>query len=112
VEAALGVALPAELRDLLLETNGAEVTYGAGPVWSAEQIAERSLAMRREWRRGELSGMMPLDHLLCFGDLGNSDLVFFPITAEGVRNRVFVWDHEDDSRTCSAVSLADYLLGA
>jgi hypothetical protein len=111
VEAALGVALPEELRDLLSQTNGAEVTYGAGLIWSAEQIVHRNLEMRREWRRGELAGTMPIDHLLCFGDLGNGDLVFFPITAEGVSNRVFLWDHEDDSRTSSAVSLADYLQG-
>ncbi|HEX8995991.1 MAG TPA: SMI1/KNR4 family protein [Ktedonobacterales bacterium] len=109
MEASLGVVLPAELRDLLLETNGAEVAYGTGLVWSAEKIAQRNLDMRREWRRGEWVGTMPIDYLLFFGELGNGDLCFFPITAEGVRNRVFCWDHEDDSRTSSAVSLADWL---
>lgn len=48
VEAALGVALPADLRDMLLETNGAEVTYGTGLVWSAERITNGNLETRRE----------------------------------------------------------------
>ena len=111
VESRLGVALPAELRNLLLETNGAEVAYGTGLVWAAEEIAQRNLDMRREWQRWEWAGVMPIDHLLFFGELGNGDLVCFPITAERVRNRVFLWDHEDDSRTSSAASLADWLRG-
>jgi hypothetical protein len=109
VESGLGVALPAELRDLLLETNGAEVAYGTGLVWSPEEITRRNLDMRREWQRGEWGATMPLDHLLFFGELGNGDLCFFPMTAEGVRNRVFRWDHEDDSRISSAASLAGWL---
>lgn len=111
VESHLEVALPTELRDLLLETNGAEVAYGTGLVWSAETITKRNLDLRHEWRLGEWVGVMPFDHLLLFGELGNGDFVFFPITAEGVRNRVFLWDHEDDSRTNSAASLVDWLAG-
>jgi SMI1 / KNR4 family (SUKH-1) len=111
VESRLGVTLPAELRDLLLETNGAEVAYGTGLVWAAEEITTRNLDMRRAWQRGEWAGVMPIDHLLFFGELGNGDFVCFPITAEGVRNRVFRWDHEDDSRISSATSLADWLRG-
>src|SRR5689334_14945707 len=89
VEASLRVNLPAELRELLLETNGAEVAYGTGLVWSTEEITRRNLEMRREWQRGKRAGTMPIDHLFFFGDLGNGDLCFLPITAEGVRNRVF-----------------------
>jgi cell wall assembly regulator SMI1 len=84
VESRLGVVLPAELRNLLLETNGAEVAYGTGLVWPAEEIALRNLDMRWEWHHGK---------------------------AEGVRNRVFLWNHEDDSRTSFATSLADWLRG-
>jgi SMI1/KNR4 family protein SUKH-1 len=111
VETSLGVTLPAELRELLRETNGAEVAYGTGLVWSTEEITRRNLEMRREWQRGEWAGTMPIDHLFFFGDLGNGDLCFLPIAAEGIRNRVFRWDHEDDSRINSAVSLADWLRG-
>jgi hypothetical protein len=103
--------LPAELGNLLLETNGAEIAYGLDLVWSAEAIMQRNLDMRREWQRGEWAGTMPIDHLLFFGERGNGDLYFLPITAGGVRNHVFMWDHEDDSRTCSATSLADWLGG-
>ncbi len=76
VEASLGVTLPAELRDLLLETNGAEVSYGTGLVWSTEAITRRNQEMRREWQRGDWVGTMPIDHLVFFGDLGNGDLCF------------------------------------
>jgi SMI1/KNR4 family protein SUKH-1 len=109
-ESRLGVTLPAELRHALLETNGAEVAYGTGLLWSAQEIAGRNLDMRREWRAGEWR-TMPFDHLLFFGELGNGDLVCFPITLEGVSNCVFLWDHEDDSRTSAATSLADWLRG-
>jgi hypothetical protein len=111
VESALGVALPTQLRDLLLETDGAEIVYGTGLVWSAEQIITRNLDMRHAWQRDEWVGTMPIDHLLFFGDLGNGDLCCFPITAAGVRDDVIHWDHEDDSRTGAAVSLADWLRG-
>jgi hypothetical protein len=73
--------LDAELRDLLLETNGAEVAYGTSLVWAAEEITQRNLTLRREWQRGEWAGVMPIDHLLFFGELGNGDLVCFPIAA-------------------------------
>jgi hypothetical protein len=111
METALGVALPAELKDLLLETNGTELAYGTGLVWAAENITQRNLDMRREWQRGEWVGTMPIDHLLFFGERGNGDLFFFPVTAGGVRNLVFLWDHEDDSRISSAALLADWLRG-
>lgn len=52
VESHLGIALLPEIRNLLLETNGAEVAYGTGLVWTAEKIAKRNLDMRREWQRG------------------------------------------------------------
>ncbi|HZC07107.1 MAG TPA: SMI1/KNR4 family protein [Ktedonobacterales bacterium] len=109
-ESRLGVTLPAELRDALLETNGAEVAYGVGLVWSSEEIARRNLDMRREWRGGEWRAM-PVDHLLFFGELGNGDLVCIPVTLEGAGNCIFLWDHEDDSRTSVATSLADWLQG-
>lgn len=54
---------------------------------------------------------MPIDDLLFFGDLGNGDLIFYPIAAEGIWNRVFIWDHEDVNRTSFEVSLADWLQG-
>jgi SMI1/KNR4 family protein SUKH-1 len=112
VEAALEVTLPVELKALLLETNGVEGQYGPAFVWSTDEILSRNLEMRADWRPGGwLEGYMPVDHLLFFGDLGNGDLVFFPITPDGVRSRVYRWDHEDDSRNWEASGLADWLRG-
>lgn len=111
IQSRLGVTLPAELQDLLLETNGAEVAYGTRLIWAAEDIIQHNLDMRREWQRGDWAGVMPFDHLLFFGELGNGDYLFLPITAEEVGNRVFRWDHEDDSRMNSGASLTDWLRG-
>jgi hypothetical protein len=108
-EAALGVAFPVGLRSLLLEINGAEVVYGLDLVWSAEAMVERNLDMRREWQRGEWGSIEAFDQLLFFGERGNGDLYCLPIAGERVEDRVFLWDHEDDSRTPIAASLADWL---
>jgi hypothetical protein len=50
---------------------------------------------------------MPFEAMLFFADAGNGDQFAFVI-----RDRpadVFVWDHETDSRTMIAPSLATYL---
>lgn len=110
LETTLNVSLPNEFAALLKETNGVEVAYGVSLVWSVNDIAENNMEMRSQIRPGgELAFCMPVDHLLIFGESGNGDLYAFPITPEGVQNRVFVWDHEDDSRTCQANSLAHWL---
>jgi hypothetical protein len=45
-----------------------------------------------------------------FADAGNGDQFAFPIGRDGlVSEKVFVWKHEDDSRTCIARSLSHYL---
>ena len=112
LEATLGVTLPIELASLLREMNGVEVVYGLGLVWSTEEIAQRNRELRWNWQpNGMMSGYMPIDHLLFFSDRGNGDLYGFPITPEGVRNDVFLWDHEDDSRMNQASSLRGWLEG-
>ncbi|WSL80461.1 SMI1/KNR4 family protein [Kitasatospora sp. NBC_01266] len=50
---------------------------------------------------------MPFDPLLFFADAGNGDL--FALLPRIGRPDVFVWNHEDDSRTWVAPSLAKYL---
>ena len=52
---------------------------------------------------------MPFDALLFFADAGNGDQFAFPITATAARDDVFVWDHENDSRSWYAASLKSYL---
>lgn len=110
LEALIGVTVPSELNSFLREMNGADVMFGLSFMWSAEEIVQRNLEMRREWRPGgNLESFMPVDHLLFFGEAGNGDLYGFPVTPEGVRSEVFLWDHENDSRTYQAKRLSDWL---
>ena len=108
-EAALGVSFPEELASLLRETNGVSDDYGMGVVWSCERIATNNIEFRSE--NGFADLYMPFDHLLFFGDHGNGDQFAYAILAGEIRNpfNIYIWDHEDDSRTCWAFWLTQYL---
>ncbi|WP_217575731.1 SMI1/KNR4 family protein [Streptomyces sp. GbtcB7] len=97
--------LPEDLAALLRESNGIEGEYGAGLIWPAERIVSENLTMRGD---AELATLyMPFDPLLFFADAGNGDL--FALLPTIRRPDVFVWNHEDDSRTWVAPNLAKYL---
>lgn len=98
VEQALNIELPYDIKELLLEIDGDNWL-----IFSTEQIIETNLAVRK------LGCFMPLDCLLFFGGNGCGDYYGYPITHEdGVRgDKVFMWEHEDDSRICKARSLED-----
>ncbi len=101
----LGHPMPADLAALLRESNGIEGEYGAGLIWSAERIVRENQSLRED---SELATLyMPFDPLLFFADAGNGDL--FALLAKIDRPDVFVWNHEDDSRTWAAPSLGKYL---
>ncbi|MGW3208395.1 SMI1/KNR4 family protein [Streptomyces sp. NPDC001135] len=101
----LGHSLPADLAALLRESNGIEGEYGDGLIWSAARIASESQTLRAD---AELATLyMPFDPLLFFADAGNGDL--FALLPRINRPDVFVWNHENDSRTWVAPSLAKYL---
>ncbi|MBF9069099.1 SMI1/KNR4 family protein [Streptacidiphilus fuscans] len=102
---ALGHALPIDLAALLRESDGVEGEYGAGLVWSADRIASENLTLRQDEEFAAL--YMPFDPLIFFADAGNGDL--FALLSAVRRPDVFVWDHETDSRTWVAPSLAKYL---
>jgi len=107
-EERLAVRLPEELRSLLFESNGVRGQYGAGLIWPLERIVNDNLHFRTHADFKDL--YMPFDPLLFFADAGSGDQFAFPIQLESVRrNDVFVWNHEDDSRTWVAPSLAKYL---
>ena len=109
VEAALGVALPPNLRDLLLESNGFGDRYANG-VMSTEQIITCNLELRADAEKDDL--YMPFDHLLCFADAGNGDLFFFPVQGNGKINNpdIFVWNHENDNRQSVAKNLKRFVI--
>jgi hypothetical protein len=104
-EAALDQRLPADLVGLLRESNGVDGEYGLGLVWPVERIQADNLRFRTD---ATFAGLyMPFEPLLFFADAGNGDQFAFVM-----RDRpadVFVWDHETDSRTMVAPSLATYL---
>ena len=108
-DSSLGVEMPVVLRELLCETNGVQGEYGLGLVWNLDRIVEDNLMFRQNADFRDL--YMPFDHLFFFADAGNGDQFAFPTQADGLIHRldVFVWNHEDDSRSWVASSLKDYL---
>jgi hypothetical protein len=108
VEESLGVSLPGELRELLLESDGVLGEFGLGLVWPLERIERDNRSFRSTPAFRAL--YMPFDSLLFFGDAGNGDQFAFAILDGAVRNSdVFAWNHENDSRVWVAPSLRSYL---
>lgn len=103
-EAALGTVLPAQLRDLLVETNGIEGEYGLGLVWNTRRLANDNAWFRTNDDYRE--HYMPFDGLVFFADAGNGDQ--FGIALAG-NQEIYVWDHEDDSRTWVAPTILRFL---
>lgn len=108
VKRELNVDLPDELGDLLKESNGVFGEYDLGLLWSTESILKRN----REFRSSEdfKDLYMPFDCLLFIADAGNGDQFAYSIVNGQIRrNDIFVWNHEDDSRTWVAPNLKKYL---
>ncbi|MCX5072345.1 SMI1/KNR4 family protein [Streptomyces sp. NBC_00513] len=108
LEAALGQSLPRALRELLLVSDGVVDADGTDVVWSAEHIGLTNAEFRGSADFRML--YMPFDALVFFGDNGGGDQFAAVRTPE--RDDVFVWDHENDSRTWVAARLETYLRGA
>ncbi|QDU86878.1 SMI1 / KNR4 family protein [Pirellulimonas nuda] len=109
-ERELGAGLPDDLRSLLSETNGVTAEYGVALIWPIERILNDNMAFRSNPEFREL--YMPFEPLLFFADAGNGDQFGFSVLAGCVRRTdVFTWNHEDDSRTWVAPTLARYLEG-
>ncbi len=108
-ENSLNLVLPTELSGLLSETNGLyHSTSYTDMVWSAESIQKTNLEFRGNPDFAEL--YMPFDALLFFGDAGNGDQFAFRILANEIRMPdVYIWSHENDSRTWIASSLKTFI---
>lgn len=107
-ERALRTKFPSQLYSLLLETNGCQGEYDLGLIWSLEKIVEINNYFRKS---NEFKSIyMSFDNLLFFADAGNGGQFFFPISAnKNTRDSVFIWSHEDDSRSWVAPDLATYI---
>ncbi|WP_392958300.1 SMI1/KNR4 family protein [Streptomyces sp. LN245] len=101
----LGRRLPAELRALLLESDGVIGHTGTDTVWPLDRIVEQNLLFRSDESLARL--YMPFDAFLFFGDNGGGDQFAFVQRPE--RPDIFVWEHESDSRRWVAGGLRDYL---
>jgi len=106
LEAGLNIELPDDLRSLLAQTDGVEGVYGLGLVWPSARILEDNTKFRTFPAFRDL--YMPFEPLLFFGDAGNGDQFAYTICGGKVRPDIFVWNHEDDSRTWKAPSLERY----
>jgi hypothetical protein len=107
-EASLGLTLPLALRELLRESNGVEQRSAYLLfILPIERIERDNLEMRRSQALGFY---MPFDNLLFFADAGNGDKFGFSISRDGnIREDVFAWNHENDSRTWCAPSLKTFI---
>ncbi|MGQ4389340.1 SMI1/KNR4 family protein [Streptomyces sp. SAS_270] len=104
-EVRLGQTLPAELRQLLLESNGVIGHAHVDTVWTIDRIVEQN---RFFWSDATFAQLyMSFDALLFFGDNGGGDQFAFVRKPE--RQDVFVWEHESDNRRWVAGNLRDYL---
>jgi SMI1-KNR4 cell-wall len=109
-ETQLGMRLPPSLRELLVESNGVRGEYDLALIWPLERIVADNRSFRESKSFKTL--YMPFDGLLFFADAGNGDQFAFAVAGGQVRRSdIFVWNHEDDSRTWLARSLHEYLEG-
>jgi cell wall assembly regulator SMI1 len=105
IEQQLGQPVPADLRALLLESDGILGEFDEEIVWTAERIAEDNASFRANASFADL--YQSFDKLMFFGDNdGGDQFAFVPGEPEA---GVLVWEHETDARRKVADDLADYL---
>jgi len=108
-EAALGCALPDDLKQFYADTDGVVANYGANLIMPLRTALEENETLRNSQDFRDL--YMPFNHMLVFGNAGNGDLFFIPIRGDGsLAPNVFIWDHESDSRSYFANSIKDFFI--
>jgi len=106
----LNVELPEKLLELFSETNGVFDSFGCPLIWSTSHIVKDNLFFRNFGDYKDI--YMPFDHLLFFSDNGCGDLFGFKILNGSIQTEdIYVWNHEDDSRTWIAPSLEKFIKG-
>jgi hypothetical protein len=103
--------LPNELEELYRQTNGVRQLFNGQEIgeliWTIERVIETNKQYRDNLDFKDL--YMSFDQLLFVSDAGNGDLFGF-VTLGGKFDRydIFVWNHEDDSRTWVAPNLTKF----
>jgi len=106
----LNVELPKKLLELYSETNGVFDSFNCPLIWSTSQIVEDNSFFRNFKDYKDI--YMPFDHLLFFSDNGCGDLFGYRILSGSIQTEdIYVWNHEDDSRTWVAPSLELFIKG-
>lgn len=108
LEAVLGTPLPADLRGLLGETDGARYSeYDLHLIWPLAMILEENQSHRTD---PVFADYMPLNHYLFFSDAGDGELFGFGITKAGeVRDDIYRWNRIDDGRSWAAPNLRTFI---
>lgn len=107
-ERELGVEFPAELRQLLAETNGVSANHGAPLIWPVEEIIEQNRHFRSSKAFAGLYA--PFTDLVFFGAEGNGDLFAYRAEEGRVADvSIYEWNHETDDRSRFASDLKDYV---
>lgn len=115
-ESTLKLSFPSELISLLLETNGVgENLHNKGEniltgyfIWPIERIKRENDDYRKLAIYKEIN--MPFDCLLFIGDSGFGDNFGYAVVGSKVKRRaIYVWNHEDDSRSWVAPSIRDFI---
>jgi hypothetical protein len=91
---------------VLAESDGIDGEYGLGLLWNIDRLRRDNIEFRTYPDFREL--YMPFDGLVFFADAGNGDQFALSLTGNC---EVFLWDHENDSRTWVATSVMKYLEG-
>lgn len=104
--------LPNELEELYLQSNGVDEVLKDQKIGELIWTIERVIKTNKEHRNyPDFKDLyMSFDQLLFIADAGNGDLFGF-VTLNGRfdRHDIFVWNHEDDSRTCIAPNLTKFI---
>ncbi len=111
-------SFPQDLKDLLSETNGVGVHLHLEKppddvligylIWPLERIIADNINFRTNNQINII--YMPFESLLFFSEAGNGDLFGFAIlNRHDSVDRIYRWDHEDDSRLCIAHSLNEFI---
>ena len=104
--------LPNELEELYKQTNGVQELLDGREIGELVWTIERTIETNKQYRSNlDFKDLyMSFDQLLFVSDAGNGDLFGF-ITLGGKFDRydVFVWNHEDDSRTWVAPNLTKFI---